>query len=165
MRRTPTLLALALALVLLIGAAIPAAAAERKPVKGIDVSRFQGKISWNQVGKTDVRFAFIAASRGYGKDCTVVPEECGRDPWFDRNYGKAKDAGLRVGAYHRAFPAGPGKENAKTDARREANRFINVVGKVRRHDLRPVLDVEYPFRRLDETTLRIWIRTWLNRVE
>ena len=163
MRRTTTL-ALALALLLAI-AALPAGAAAKKPVKGIDVSRFQGKIAWNQVGKTDARFAFVAASRGYGKDCTVVPEECGRDPWFDRNYGKAKDAGLRVGAYHRAFPDGPGKENAKTDARREANRFINVVGKVRRNDLRPVLDVEYPFRRLDETTLRIWIRTWLNRVE
>jgi lysozyme len=152
-------------LALLIAAVPPGEAAQRKPVKGIDVSRFQGRISWNQVGKTDVRFAFVAASRGYGKDCTVVPEECGRDPWFDRNYSRAKDAGLRVGAYHRAFPAGPGKENAKLDARREANRFINVVGKVRRNDLRPVLDVEYPFRRLDETTLRIWIRSWVNRVE
>jgi lysozyme len=142
-----------------------APAAPKQPIKGIDVSRFQGRIGWSQVGETDIRFAFIAASRGYGKDCTVVPEECGRDPWFDRNYGKAKDAGLRVGAYHRAFPAGPTRQDAKLDARKEANRFVGVVGKVRRNDLRPVLDVEYPFKRLDEPTLRLWIRTWLNRVE
>lgn len=156
----------ALMLTALLAVSAPAAdAAKPKPIKGIDVSRFQGKIHWNQVGKTKVRFAYVAASRGYGKDCTVVPEECGRDQWFDRNYRKAKEAGLRVGAYHRAFAAGPGKESAKADARREANRFVNVVGKVRRNDLRPVLDVEYPFKRLDEASLRVWIRTWLNRVE
>lgn len=146
-------------------AAAPAGAADRKPVKGIDVSRFQGRIGWSQVGRTKLRFAFLAASRGYGKDCTVVPEECGRDPWFDRNYHKAKQAGLRVGAYHRAFPAGPDRRDAKRDARKEANRFIRVVGKVRHNDLRPVLDVESPFKRLDEPTLRLWIRKWLNRVE
>ena len=154
------------AAVLLLGlAAIPAGAAKPKPVKGIDVSRFQGKIAWNQVGKTKISFAYLAASRGYGMDCTVVAEECGRDPFYDRNYEKAKEAGLRVGAYHRAFAAGPGRDEAKADARREANRFIAVVGKVRRNDLRPVLDVEYPFKRLDEEALRIWIRTWMNRVE
>ncbi|HET6830296.1 MAG TPA: glycoside hydrolase family 25 protein [Solirubrobacterales bacterium] len=143
----------------------PAGAAPRKPIKGIDVSRFQGRVGWTLVGKTDIRFAYLAASRGYGRDCTVVPEECGRDPWFDRNYGKARRVGLRVGAYHRAFPAGPGRKNAKRDARREANRFVAVVGKVRGRDLRPALDVEHPFRRLGERNLRVWIRTWAKRVE
>ena len=72
-----TFAATLLALVLLSTAACATAeAAKRKPVKGIDVSRFQGRISWNQVGKTEIRFAYLAASRGYGKDCTVVPEEC-----------------------------------------------------------------------------------------
>jgi lysozyme len=165
MRAIPiTAVALA-AVVATITFAAPAGAAQPKPVKGIDVSRFQGRVGWNQVGQTKLRFAFVAASRGYGEDCTVVPEECGRDPWFDRNYHKAKRAGLRVGAYHRAFPAGPDRWEAKLDARKEANRFIAVVGKVRRNDLRPVLDVEFPFKRLDEPTLRIWIRTWINRVE
>jgi len=143
----------------------PAVSAPRKPIKGIDVSRFQGRIGWNLVGSTDVRFAYLAASRGYGRDCTVVPEECGRDPWFDRNYERARRAGLRVGAYHRAFAAGPGRDNAKADARREANRFVAVVGRVRRDDLRPALDVEQPFARLGERNLRVWIRTWVKRVE
>ena len=158
-------LAALIAASLFVAMTASAQAAKRKPIKGIDVSRFQGHIGWNQVGKSKIRFAYVAASRGYGRDCTVVADECGRDPFFDRNYRKAKEAGLRVGAYHRAFAAGPDRGDAKLDARREANRFIAVVGKVRRNDLRPALDVEYPFRRLDEATLRVWIRTWVNRVE
>jgi GH25 family lysozyme M1 (1,4-beta-N-acetylmuramidase) len=142
-----------------------AGAAPRKPIRGIDVSRFQGRVGWNLVARTDVRFAYLAASRGYGRDCTVVPEECGRDPWFDRNYENARRVGLRVGAYHRAFPAGPGRESAEADAQREANRFVAVVGKVRRRDLRPALDVEHPFTRIGERNLRVWIRTWMKRVQ
>jgi len=154
-----------LAVVVALAAAAPTVAAPREPIRGIDVSRFQGLIGWSRVGETELRFAYIAASRGYGRDCTVVPEECGRDPRFARNYRKAKQAGLRVGAYHRAFPAGPDRLDAKLDARREANRFVEVVGKVRRNDLRPVLDVEHPFKRLDEPTLRVWIRKWTKLVE
>ena len=157
-------LSFALALALLLPLA-PTAGAARGPIKGIDVSRFQGRIAWNKVGKTDLRFAYVQASRGSGRDCTVVPEECGRDQYFTRNYGNAKAAGLRVGAYHRAFAKGRTRSKAKHDARAEANRFIDVVGRVRSNDLRPALDVEVPFRRLDEGRLRLWIRTWVNRVE
>ena len=157
-------LSFAFALALLLPLA-PTAGAARGPIKGIDVSRFQGRIAWNKVGKTDLRFAYVQASRGSGRDCTVVPEECGRDQYFARNYGNAKAAGLRVGAYHRAFAKGRTRSKAKQDARAEANRFIDVVGRVRSDDLRPALDVEVPFRRLDEGRLRLWIRTWANRVE
>ena len=157
-------LSFALALALLLPLA-PTAGAARGPIKGIDVSRFQGRIAWNKVGKTDLRFAYVQASRGSGRDCTVVPEECGRDQYFARNYGNAKAAGLRVGAYHRAFAKGRTRSKAKQDARAEANRFIDVVGRVRSDDLRPALDVEVPFRRLDEGRLRLWIRTWANRAE
>ena len=137
----------------------------RNVVKGIDVSRFQGLIGWNQVGETDLRFAYIQASRGSGRDCTVVPEECGPDSFYPRNYANAKAVGLRVGAYHRAFAQGGTRSKAKEDARAEANQFIAVVGKVRTKDLRPALDVEYPFKHLDPPRLRLWIWTWVNRVE
>lgn len=154
------------AIVLAVIGATHGAAAPAKPIKGIDVSRFQGKIAWKAVGKTDLRFAYVQASRGTGKDCTVAPDTCGGDPYWDRNYSKAKnEAGLRVGAYHRAFAQGGTRSNAREDARAEANRFIGVVGKVRRHDLRPALDLEYPFKHLDPNRLRLWIWTWMNRVE
>jgi len=140
----------------------PAAA---KSIRGIDVSRFQERIAWKQVGATGIRFAFVQASRGSGDDCLVVPEECAADPFYARNYRGARAQGIRVGAYHRAFASGPGVEGARKDALEEAGVFIARVGSLRGKDLLPVLDVETPFVDLDEEALRAWIRTWLDRVE
>lgn len=146
-------------------ASAPTSVAATKNVRGIDVSRFQEQIAWKQVGSTQIEFAFIQASRGSGGDCLVVPEECGADPYYERNYRAARAEGIRVGAYHRAFASGPGPEAAKEDARAEANLFIAEVGQLRGRDLLPVLDVETPFTDLDEPSLRAWVRAWLNRVE
>jgi len=150
-------------LCLLLGAGAPEVAAAG--IRGIDVSRFQEHIAWQQVGETHVRFAFVQASRGSGDDCLVVPEECGSDPFYSRNYAGARAEGIRVGAYHRASASGPGPAAARADARAEADVFIASVGGLRGRDLLPVLDVETPFTDLDEDSLRTWIRTWLNRVE
>lgn len=151
-------------------AAAPAASAKPKHVRGIDVSRFQGQIAWKQVGQTKLKFAFIQASRGSGADCLVVPEECGADPYYLRNYKRARAEGLRVGAYHRAFASDAsaklaGVEGAKRDARAEADLFAAKVGQLRDRDLRPVLDLEAPFAGLNEVELKAWIRAWLARVE
>lgn len=160
---TATLLAV---LALVASAALPGAAgAKPKNIRGIDVSRFQEHIAWKQVGRTQTRFAFIQASRGDGRDCLVVPDECGVDPRYERNYKAARAVGIRVGAYHRAFASGRTVEGAKEDAREEANVFIGEVGQLRGKDLLPVLDVETPFTRLDEQGLRAWIRAWMNRVD
>lgn len=161
---TSALLALAL---LLAGSSAQAAP---KHIRGIDVSRFQGHIAWKQVGQTQTKFAFLQASRGSGDDCLVVPDQCGADPTYLRNYKKARAEGVRVGAYHRAFASDPGTEidgveGAKLDARQEANLFASVVGQLRGRDLRPALDVETPFTDLDELELRAWIKAWLSRVE
>jgi lysozyme len=153
-------------LALALTAALPAGA-DGKPqhVHGIDVSRFQGHVAWRQVGKTKTRFAFLQASRGTGRDCLVVPDQCGADPAYERNYKAARAEGIRVGAYHRAFAGGRTPAIAKEDAREEANVFIAEVGQLRGKDLLPVLDVETPFHRLDEIRLRAWIRAWMSRVE
>lgn len=157
---------------LLALALLPAAPAAAKPkhIRGIDVSRFQGHIAWRQVGKTQLRFAFVQASRGSGADCLVVPDQCGPDPYYLRNYKLARGEGLRVGAYHRAFASDPGTEvdgiaSAKLDARAEANVFADTVGQLRGRDLLPVLDLETPFTGLDELELRAWVKAWLARVE
>ena len=119
------------ALVALLAVVVAAPAAIAKSKRGIDVSRFQGTIGWKQVGETKIRFAYAQASRGSGDDCLVVPEECGADAFYDRNYRNAKLEGIRVGAYHRAFASGGTPEAARLDAREEANLFIAAVGKVR----------------------------------
>ena len=144
-------------------AAFAAPASARLP--GIDVSRFQGTIDWTRVGKTDVRFAFLQASRGSGRDCTVAHLRCGPDEYYDLNYEGAKANGIVVGPYHRAFVGGKGRRTAKLDAKREARVFIQSVGDLRGGDLRPALDLETPFAGLSAKQLQLWTRTWLTRVE
>lgn len=62
--------------------------------KGIDVSRFQGKIDWQAVAADGVEFAFIrVANRGYGSGKLVL------DDTFDANMKGAIDAGIHVGVY------------------------------------------------------------------
>ena len=60
-------------------------------VKGIDVSKYQGKIDWNKVKADGVEFVVIRA--GYGREISQ------KDPYFEQNYEGAKAAGLRVGTY------------------------------------------------------------------
>jgi len=62
--------------------------------KGIDVSRFQGKIDWNAVAADGVSFAFIrVGNRGYGSGAIVD------DSNFERNIKGANAAGIKVGVY------------------------------------------------------------------
>lgn len=148
--------------VLALGAS-SAVAAERIP--GIDVSRFNETIDWERVGTTPIEFAFVAASRGSGEDCGVAPSQCGADPFYDANYAGATAAGIRVGAYHRAFTNGTGRRQVRRDAQAEARVFLDSVGDLQAGDLPPALDVESPFDGLKRRGLRRWIRVWLERVE
>ena len=161
MRRAATVVLLSL-LALAAGAA-PAAAA--RPEKGIDVSRFQGKIKWQRVADDGIDFAFVQASRGSGGDCAVAPDDCGADGQYERSYGLAREAGIRVGAYHRAFAGGGGRKRTQRDARKESRLFVDVVGSLRDGDLLPALDLETPFGGLSQKELRRWVRVWLDRVQ
>ncbi len=62
--------------------------------KGIDVSRFQGKIDWEQVAADGVEFAFIrVGNRGYGSGKVVDDEQ------FEANIEGANAAGVKAGIY------------------------------------------------------------------
>jgi lysozyme len=154
--------ALAATLALLAVTAAPAAAGTR--AMGIDVSRFQGAIDWPTVAASGVRFAFVQASRGSGTDCTVKPAQCGPDPYFAANRTAATSAGIRVGAYHRAFATGSTVADARADALAESDVFLLQVGSLQPGELIPVLDVETPFTGMTPTTLRTWIRVFVKRV-
>jgi lysozyme len=155
------LVAALLALGMLAGAA-PAHAGTK--AIGIDVSRFQGAIDWPTVSASGIRFAFVQASRGSGADCTVKPAQCGPDPYFATNRLAAEAAGIRVGAYHRAFASGATPADARADAVAEANIFIAGVGSLQQGELIPVLDAESPFTGMTSTSLRTWIRVFVKRV-
>ena len=157
-----------LVLVALCAAALAAAVpqAQAGPGRlGIDVSRFNGDIDWTEVRGAGVRFAFVAASRGSGEDCVVVPDSCGADPRSLANHAAARAAGVRVGPYHRAFVGGGTREEVLADARAEAEVFLGSVGAQLKGDLRPALDVETPFEVAGSAELRLWVRKWLKLVE
>jgi lysozyme len=131
---------------------------------GIDVSRFQGEIGWQLVADDGVEFAFVQASRGSGDDCAVRPKRCGPDRHYPDNYLNAREVGIPVGAYHRAFVGGGTRRQVRRDARTEADVFLSQVGELRSGDLLPALDVETPFDVRGPGKLRAWVRTWLARV-
>ena len=154
--------ALALALALVAAAADPARS-DREA--GIDVSRFERHIEWAKVAASGVDFAFVQASRGRGGDCTVKAWTCGPDRFYRFNYRRARQEGIRVGPYHRAFAGGVGVAGARRDARAEAIVFIRRVGRLEPGDLRPALDFETPFGGLGPRALRAWVGAWCARVE
>lgn len=119
-------------------------------VHGIDVSRYQSVIAWEevknmQVGKIRMSFAFMKATQG----------TTSADPQFERNWKKSKKAGLIRGAYHFFQPGRDGKEQA-------AN-FIDKV-KLEPGDLPPVLDVEQ-LNGTGAAQLRTEVLEWLQVVE
>ena len=95
----------------------------RYPVAGIDVSKHNGKIDFEQVAADDYQFVFIKASEGMTY----------RDDAFERNYDGARDAGLKVGAYHFFRKNRTGREQAD-------NLLAAISGKTL--DLPLVIDLE-----------------------
>ena len=93
-------------------------------VFGIDVSKYQGKIDWSQVGTHHpIEFVFIRATMGNN----------GKDAFFKRNWKGAREEGFIRGAYHYYRP----NENS-------TKQFENFSSTVRLDDgdLVPVLDIE-----------------------
>jgi lysozyme len=119
-------------------------------IHGIDVSRYQDLIDWEEVKKMKVKeiemkFAFIKATEGLSN----------ADPRFKRNWSKAKEAGLARGAYHFFIPGKSGRQQAEM--------FISYVD-LQKGDLPPVIDIEqtygYPPDKMRES-----IKAWLEVTE
>jgi len=69
------------------------ALAQARPIQGIDVSKYQGRIDWASVRSAGTQFAFIKATEGG----SLVDER------FAENWQGAKQAGVSRGAYHFMF--------------------------------------------------------------
>jgi GH25 family lysozyme M1 (1,4-beta-N-acetylmuramidase) len=136
----------ALALVL----CAPAAAATY--VQGIDVSRWQGGISWTKVVGDDVDFAFAKATEG-----TTIT-----DVTYPVNRTGAEAVGIYVGAYHFARPSGSGEPAIVADAIAEADYFLDVA-QPQPGELPPVLDMETKGG-LSTANLLTWTSAWLDEV-
>jgi len=123
---------------------------ESYSIHGIDVSRYQDIIAWEEVQAMKVkniqlRFTFIKATEGIGNT----------DARFHRNWKKAKANGITCGAYHFFI--------ASKDGKMQAEKFIDEV-ELEAGDLPPVLDVE----QANGTTsiqLKKEIKKWLDVIE
>lgn len=119
-------------------------------VHGIDISHYQGNISWpelalNKEGKFPIRFIFMKATEGGDFD----------DKTFSRNFELAREHGFVRGAYHFFSP--------RTDVKKQVEFFIKNVA-LKAGDLPPVLDVEAVGKNSKEE-LQEKVIYWLTRVE
>jgi len=119
-------------------------------IHGIDVSKYQQIIAWEEVKEMQVEdiklgFAFIKATEGVGNI----------DVQFKRNWRRSKKAGMVRGAYHFFL--------ATKDGKLQAENFIKAVD-LEENDLPPVLDVEQTYG-VSTTILRKEAKEWLETVE
>lgn len=117
---------------------------------GIDVSEYQGKISWSYVDTIEnqypLHFVFIRATAG--NDLV--------DRRFKRNWEGAKKNKMIRGAYHYYRP----NENSLE----QAALFIKTV-RLQKGDLPPVLDIEKLPKNQSMTNLKKGLRRWLQAIE
>lgn len=96
----------------------------RYPIHGVDVSHHQGVVTWGRLKRQGVAFAYVKASEG-SED---------RDPLYHAAAVQAREAGLKVGAYHFFSLCRPGAD--------QASNFLAAMD-ASSTDLPPAVDVEY----------------------
>lgn len=97
---------------------------EEYPVRGIDVSAYQGDIDWELLSQQEIDFTFIKATEGSDF----------QDKLFAYNLENAMKTELQVGAYHFFSYDSQGET--------QAYNFINTVPKLEGM-LPPVIDIEF----------------------
>lgn len=128
------------------GIAIP----DNYQIHGIDVSRYQGRVSWKMVKEMEdnnirIGFVFIKATQGL----SMV------DPMFNRNWRESAKTGIIHGAYHYFMADKSGKDQAR--------HFIDHVS-LQNKDLPPVLDIEETMGMLP-SVIRKNVAEWLQTIE
>lgn len=93
------------------------------PVRGIDVSHYQGDIDWPTLADQNIAFVFIKATEGSSHV----------DKNFEYNWEGATDTHLKVGAYHFL--------SFESSGETQAENFISNVPK-ESSSLPPVIDLE-----------------------
>jgi lysozyme len=119
-------------------------------IHGIDVSKYQHTIAWEEVKAMEVKeiklgFSFIKATEGIGN----------MDVQFPRNWKKTKSHGVVRGAYHFFI--------ASKDGKLQAENFIRRV-ELEPGDLPPVLDVEQR-NGVSKAQLQKEVKKWLEVAE
>ncbi len=123
---------------------------EKYPVRGVDVSEYQGEIDWPLLSKQGISFAFIKATEG----SQYV------DPRFVYNWEHAAGTGLKLGAYHFFSFDSPGSTQAEN--------FLSTVNRLEGM-LPPVVDIEMygQYKRTPKLADEVWteLTAMLNALE
>lgn len=109
---------------ILIMLQIKIAAAEPYPIQGFDVSHHQGQINWQKISPQQYQFVYLKATEGGDF----------KDTQFQNYWLKARERGMRVGAYHFFRLCREGEIQAQN--------FIETVPN-KPDALPPVIDLEY----------------------
>ena len=118
------------------------------PVRGVDVSSYQGEIDWEELASNDIDFAFIKATEGSSHI----------DKTYKENIEGAKETDLEIGAYHFLSFESNGEAQAE-----------NFISTVKKSDitLPPVIDIElygkYNDVPLDEKSVRAILDPMIKR--
>lgn len=120
--------------------------ADGPTVYGIDVSRFQGDIDWQQVADSGVVYAWIQISRSL----TDIDQK------FDYNWRRAKEVGILRGAYQRFQPG--------QDVAGQAQLFLDRHGPMQPGDMPPMLDVE-DANGLGPAAIAAAVKEWMDIIE
>lgn len=95
-----------------------------RELKGIDVSNYQGNISWRAIAENGTaKFVYIKATEGMTY----------QDPYFKKNWEGAAKQGIPAGAYHFFTLTSTGQQQAEN--------FISMVPK-QKGKLPPAIDIE-----------------------
>ena len=116
-------------------------------IAGIDVSKWQGEIDFNQVAASGVEIVYIRACYG---SSTV-------DEYFESNYAKARAAGLKIGFYHYITATN------ETSAIAQARFFYSLISD-KKYDCRPAMDFEF-FGFLSKNRINDIARTYLSTLQ
>ncbi len=124
-------------------------------ILGIDVSHYDGAITWSMVKADPKVFSWCKATEGTNYT----------DPTFVTNMTNGAGAGVVMGEYHFGHPI---TNNATT----EANYFVSVAGSyIKACNLPPVLDLEDPSggpsltSSLTSSQLTAWVQQWMSAVQ
>jgi len=114
-------------------------------MRGIDVSRHQPDMPWEELKAEGIEFVYIKATEGVTY----------QDPKFKEHYAGAKRAGLKVGFYHYARPY--------NDPRLEVGNLLETT-KDYPHDLPYALDIEVNEGR-SRADLTLFCKLWLETIQ
>lgn len=117
---------------------------------GIDISQYQGNISWDELEPTkelfELKFVVVRATAGANKV----------DSKFRKNWNNLSETLYIQGAYHYYRP----DENSTE----QAHNFIETV-KLKKGQLPPILDIEKMPKGQSMQKLKEGLQNWLNLVE